>query len=116
MASTRSWAASRRPSPTAGTGEPWRSAAITAASSSATLAESGSVVYTAAFQPGGNLLATGNWLGDVHLWDARTGTPVRRLDHRHRGAAYRVVFHPSRPLLAIASERGGGLLVDPRDG
>lgn len=49
--------------------------------------------------PDGQMIATSGWDGDVHLWEASSGTHLQHLTGPR--LAHRVRFHPTRPWLAI---------------
>ncbi|MFM1769606.1 MAG: hypothetical protein RJA22_2135 [Verrucomicrobiota bacterium] len=57
-------------------------------------------VLCASLSPDGSLLATSSFEGDVQLWRTHDLQPVRSFP----GGWARVAFHPSAPLLAIATE------------
>jgi WD40 repeat protein len=71
----------------------------------ATPGKRGDWVYGAAFSPDGSLLATGDWDGQVRLWDLRTLTLRQTLaGFRHRVSMVR--FSPDGSLLAACSYDG----------
>jgi len=55
-----------------------------------------------AWQPGGDLIATGHKNGDVYLWRASTGALYARTRH-HSGRISDVLFSPNGHMLAVAS-------------
>ena len=46
--------------------------------------EHGLGAYAAAYSPDGTMLATGQWTGSIHLWNARTGEEIDRLVKAHQ--------------------------------
>jgi WD40 repeat protein len=73
-----------------------------------TLGPRDAVLLGAAFQPGGNLLATTSGNGVVRLWDHRDSRLVHELK-AHADDAYDVAFNPDGSELVTMDE--GGLLV-----
>jgi WD40 repeat protein len=63
--------------------------------------EHGREVWSVAFSPDGSYLASASWDTTVHLWNARTGAPLRKLDHPPAGAD--VVFSPDGRRLAAST-------------
>ncbi len=59
-------------------------------------------VYVGRFQPKGPLIATGNWKGDIELWDRTTGKLIRRLQG-HKSNVRSLVFSSSGDWLVSAS-------------
>jgi WD40 repeat protein len=58
------------------------------------------------FSANGSVLATSNYDGTTHLWNPRTGEPVRTLDDEGE-AVVDVAFSPDGSFLATASSDGG---------
>lgn len=61
-------------------------------------------VADAAFSPDGTLVATGSWDHSAKLWNATTGTAVRKLDGAHTGFVNSVAFSPDGKQLLTASD------------
>jgi WD40 repeat protein len=55
------------------------------------------------FSPDGKQLASGNWYGNVRLWDVATGKLVHRLDG-HQGRVRAATFSPDGATVASASD------------
>ena len=68
-------------------------------------------VFSVAFSPDGNTLASGGGWTDqtVRLWEVTTGAPIRTLTG-HTGAVFSVAFSPDGNTLASASADGTVLL------
>ncbi len=62
-------------------------------------------VWSVAFSPDGNTLASGSEDGTAHLWNARTGEHIRTLEG-HTGRVYSVAFNPNGTTLASGSRDG----------
>jgi WD40 repeat protein len=60
-------------------------------------------VYSVAFSPNGQLVASASSDETVRLWDAKTGEQVQKLDG-HEGSVFYVAFSPNGQLVASASE------------
>ena len=60
-------------------------------------------VGAAAFHPGGQLVATGGWEGDVRFWDAASGQPVGPA-RSHPGSVLALEFDPNGRTLASVGE------------
>jgi WD40 repeat protein len=58
-------------------------------------------VWSVAFSPGGEQVASGGWDDAVRLWDTQTGANTRIL--RHRGSVFHVAFSPDGLHLAAAT-------------
>ncbi|MBB5957975.1 WD40 repeat protein [Saccharothrix tamanrassetensis] len=67
-----------------------------------------------AFQPGGDLLASVDGDGTLHLWDSAKSDLVKRIP-AHRGTVFDVAFHPDGDELVTAGE-DGTLVVWKADG
>jgi WD40 repeat protein len=76
-----------------------------------TLYEHTSWIRSLAFQPHGDLLASGSDDRTVRLWNRQTGQCVRTLSG-HGGRVRGVAFHPDGKLLASSSEDGSIRLWD----
>ncbi len=61
-------------------------------------------VADAAFSPDGQLVATGSWDHSAKLWNATTGTAIRKLDGAHTGFVNSVGFSPDGQQLLTASD------------
>jgi WD40 repeat protein len=61
-------------------------------------------VADAAFSPDGSLVATGSWDHSAKLWDAASGSPVRKLDGGHNGFVNALAFSPDGAELATAGD------------
>jgi tricorn protease-like protein len=68
-----------------------------------------------AISPGGDRVASGGAEHDIHLWNARTGDPERRLSG-HTGSIVGLVFSKDGRRLASGSTDGNAILWDVFDG
>ena len=79
------------------------------------------IFYTAAFSPDGKLAVTGRDNYSAEVWDAGTGTFLRRLPHGPTGGVFAVAFAPDGKTLLTGSANAasfwnpstGGLLGPP---
>ena len=79
------------------------------------LAAHSSPVWTVAFNPVGDLMASAGD-GTVRLWDPTTGTQIGQPLTGHEDSVNSVAFSPNGDLLASASEDGTVRLWDPATG
>jgi WD40 repeat protein len=64
-------------------------------------------IFGLAFHPGGRLVATGLWLGRVHLWDVTSpSAKARTVMNLQGGSAYCVAFSPEGRHAAVGLENG----------
>ncbi len=66
-------------------------------------------VYSVAFSPDRNTLATGGYDGTIRLWNAHTGQHIRTLTG-HTGSVFSVAFSPDGNTIATGSADGTVLL------
>ena len=62
-------------------------------------------VYSVAFTPDGNWLASGGNDGIVKIWEVNTAHCLQSF-RAHRGRIFKVLFHPTQPLLMSAGSDG----------
>ncbi len=74
-----------------------------------TLIEDTVWVFSVAFSPDGQTLASGSWVKTIHLWDAKTGQHKKTLTG-HTGQVYGVAFSPDGQTLASGSLDGTVML------
>src|SRR6059058_438720 len=72
-------------------------------------------VYSVAFSPNGEVLATGSFDNTIKLWDFKTGKEKFTLKG-HTNAIYCVAFSPNGELLASASQDKTIRLWNVKDG
>ena len=60
-------------------------------------------VRTVEFSPDGRTLASGG--GKVRFWDVNTERHLRTIDPQSHSAVHQVLFHPSKPILAVNTHR-----------
>jgi WD40 repeat protein len=60
-------------------------------------------VYAVVYHPGGGLLASASWDGDVRIWDP-VGGSCRRVLSGHGGRLRAAAWHPAGDLLASAGD------------
>jgi WD40 repeat protein len=63
------------------------------------------LVTAVAWSPNGEIIASGGWDWNIHLWNAETGRPLQVLAG-HVAAVNSVAWSPDGSLLASASEDG----------
>ena len=69
----------------------------------------GGIVISVAFSPNGQVLVTGDSLGNVGIWDAANGLPLANL--AEGGAVTSLAFPPHGQLLAIGELNGNVVLL-----
>ncbi len=70
------------------------------------------VVFAVAFSPDGNLLATGNWDGDVKVWDVQSKRCISKMRREgHFDAASQLAFSPDGQRLASSGGRYDAVYV-----
>jgi len=62
-------------------------------------------VWSVAFSPDVNMIASGSEDVTIKLWDINRGECQRTL-RGHNGTVYSVVFHPTEPIIASGSHDG----------
>lgn len=72
-------------------------------------------VWGVAFNPEGEILATGNWDGQVYLWNVTTGQQLQILSG-HQDKVWSVAFRPQGHLLASSSDDHTIKLWDSQSG
>jgi WD40 repeat protein len=81
----------------------------------ATLRGHDDVIFSIAFRPDGQQLASASFDHTVRLWDVPTRTPLRSYPH-HSDFVYAVAFSPDGKLLASASKDRTVQLFEPETG
>jgi WD40 repeat protein len=77
--------------------------------------EYGANLHSVAFSPDGKLIASGNWRGEITLWDIATGKCLKTLG-KHRKIVNCVAFSPDGKLLASGSTDTTTKIWDLRTG
>jgi sugar lactone lactonase YvrE len=72
----------------------------------------GRAVYAVAFSANGDVLATANDSGQIHLWDTSTGRRTATFADRASGGVMSIAFEPDGDLLAAADGNGRIYLWD----
>ena len=72
------------------------------------------IVYSIAFSPDGNILASGSRDNTIRLWDASNGAHLHTLTG-HTVAVLSVAFSPDSNVLASGSEDGAVRVWDMRE-
>jgi WD40 repeat protein len=80
-----------------------------------TYGEHGAQVEALAVAPGGSCVASGDWLGWIHMWQPDSGVCLRRI-RAHSDVIDEIVFAPDGSWLASASDDGKVALWDSATG
>jgi WD40 repeat protein len=82
----------------------------------ADIATGAGVMYTVAFSPDGQTLATSGWDQVVRLWNVATREEIREIPQRDFGAAAPLRFSPDGHVLATSGREGNATLWDVASG